>query len=229
MSGRGSAGNAEVVTTAGRPALPGNLRTPALVAVALSTVVFTVLGAHYAGGSGYGPLDGRAEDLVDGAAGRHLSLLAPVELLGSPALVVVAAFVLCGTCLALGRRRLAVVAIVGPGLTGLATTFLKPAIGRTMEFGGYAYPSGHSGGATSIALVAALLLVSLVRAGRTTGIALVVTIAMVAGGTIGIAMIATGAHYPTDTVGGFCAAVAIVLGSALSLERAATWWHATRA
>lgn len=229
MSSADAPGKAGRVTADGRPVLPGNLRTPALVAVALATVVFAVLGAHYAGGSGYGRIDGHAENLVDGAAGSHLWLLQRLTLFGSPPLVVLAAFVLSGVCLALGRRRLAVVAIVGPGLTGLATTFLKPAIGRTMEFGGFAYPSGHTGGATSIALVVALLLVSLVRPGRTTGIALVVSIALVAGGTIGTAMIATGAHYPTDTVGGFCVAVAIVLGSALLLEWAAGWWHAHRA
>jgi membrane-associated phospholipid phosphatase len=111
----------------------------------------------------------------------------------------------------------------------VATTFLKPAIGRTMEFGGFAYPSGHTGGATSIALVVALLLVSLVRPGRSTGIALIVTIALVVGGTIGTALVATGAHYPTDTVGGFCAAVAVVLGTALLLETVTAWWHARRA
>jgi membrane-associated phospholipid phosphatase len=219
------------VTTAGPPAppaLPEHLRRPAAVAVALATVVFVLLGTRYSGESGYGRIDGHAENLVDSLASAHLWILRRLSDLGSPPLVVFAAFALCGLCLALGRRRLAVVAIVGPGLTGVATTFLKPAIGRTMEFSGFAYPSGHTGGATSIALVAALLLVSLVRAGRITGIALIVTIALVVGGTIGTAMVVTGAHYPTDAVGGFCAAVAFVLGTALLLETVAAWWHARR-
>lgn len=210
------------------PALPAYLRRPAAVAVGLATVVFALLGTRYAGESGYGRIDGHAENLVDSLTSAHVWILQRLSELGSPPLVVFAAFAFCGLCLALGRRRLAVVAIVGPGLTGVATTFLKPAIGRTMEFGGFAYPSGHTGGATSIALVAALLLVSLVRPGRITGIALVVTIALVVGGTIGTAMIATGAHYPTDTVGGFCAAVAFVLGTALLLEFVAARWHARR-
>ncbi|MEU7811030.1 phosphatase PAP2 family protein [Pseudonocardia sp. NPDC049154] len=211
------------------PALPAYLRRPAAVAVGLSTVVFALLATRYAGERGYGRIDGHAENLVDSLTSAHSWILQRLSELGSPPLVVFAAFALCGLCLAWGRRRLAVVAIVGPGLTGVATTFLKPAIGRTMEFGGFAYPSGHTGGATSIALVAALLLVSLVRPGRITGIALVVTIALVVGGTIGTAMIATGAHYPTDTVGGFCAAVAFVLGTALLLEFVAARWHARRA
>ena len=41
-------------------------------------------------------------------------------------------------------------------------------------------------------------------------------------------LVATGAHYPTDTVGGFCAAVAFVLGTALLLETVAAWWHGMR-
>ncbi|GAA4673217.1 phosphatase PAP2 family protein [Pseudonocardia yuanmonensis] len=210
------------------PALPEHLRRPAAVAVGLATLVFALLGARYAGQSGHGRLDGHAESLVDPLTSAHLWVLRRLSELGSPPLVVFAAFALCWLCLALGRRRLAVVAIVGPGLTGVATTLLKPAIGRTMEFGGFAYPSGHTGGATSIALVAALLLVSLVRPGRSTGIALIVTIALAVGGTIGTAMAATGAHYPTDTVGGFCVAVAFVLGTALLLETAAAWWHRLR-
>ncbi|MFR9805592.1 hypothetical protein ACL02T_25400 [Pseudonocardia sp. RS010] len=183
------------------PAVPEHLRRPAAVAVGLATVVFALLGVRYAGERGHGVLDGRAESLVDSLASAHLWLLWRFSELGSPPLVVFAAFALCGLCLALGRRRLAVVAIVGPGLTGVATTFLKPAIGRTMEFGGFAYPSGHTGGATSIALVAALLLVSLVRPGRITGIALVVTIALVVGGTIGTAMVATGTRARRTTPG----------------------------
>ena len=56
-------------------------------------------------------------------------------------------------------------AVVGPGLTGVCTTLLKPALGRTIE-GGFAFPSGHTGGATSLGLVAALLVISLLRPGR---------------------------------------------------------------
>ncbi|GAA1860712.1 phosphatase PAP2 family protein [Pseudonocardia ailaonensis] len=210
------------MTPSALPALPAELRRPAAVGVVAATVVFGLLAARYGGDSGYGRVDGHAVSVVDRLTGAHFSLLEQLTRFGSPPLVVAAALLLCAVCLVLGRRRLAVVALVGPGLTGLATTLLKPTIGRTIGDGGYAFPSGHTGGATSIALVAALLLVSLVRPGRTTGIALVVVIALVAGGTIGTAMVAIGAHYPTDTVGGFCAAVALVLGTALALEAVAT-------
>jgi membrane-associated phospholipid phosphatase len=210
------------------PEIPPRLRLPALVLVALAVVVFAAGAATYAGSTGNGSLDLHTESLVAGAASPHEHLFRVLTAFGSPPTVVAGAFGLATVCLALHRRRLAVVAVVGPGLTGLATTLLKPAIGRTTEFGGFAYPSGHTGGATAIALVVALLLVSLVRPGRTTGTALIVTIALVAGGGIGVALVATDAHYPTDTVGGFCAAVALVLGTALALEWAAARWRTRR-
>ena len=42
--------------------------------------------------------------------------------------------------------------------------------------------------------------------------------AVVAGGLVGTGMVVGGSHYPTDVVGGFCAAVAGVLGVALVLD-----------
>jgi len=110
---------------------------------------------------------------------------------------------------------------VGPGVTGVATTLLKPALGRTIGQG-YAFPSGHTGGATALGLVAALLLVSLVRPGRAGGLTMLAVGASVAGGCVGAAMVAADAHYPTDIVGGYCTAVVVVLGGALVLD-ALSW------
>lgn len=39
-------------------------------------------------------------------------------------------------------------------------------------------------------------------------------------------MIVRGVHYPTDTVGGFCAAVFLVLATAVVIDRAAERSHA---
>jgi undecaprenyl-diphosphatase len=38
-----------------------------------------------------------------------------------------------------------------------------------------------------------------------------------------VALIVRDWHYPTDTIGGFCTAVAVVLGTALLIDRAARW------
>jgi len=66
-----------------------------------------------------------------------------------------------------------------------------------------------------------LLLVSLVRPGRVGGLAMLAVGASVAGGCVGAAMVASDAHYPTDTIGGYCTAVVVVLGFALLLDRTA--------
>lgn len=201
-----------------RAAIPTTLRRPAAVGVALAASVFAVLAMHYADTSVGGRLDHRLEAVADSATAARHWLLTYAVALGSPPIVVVGALALAVVCLVLRRRRLAVLAILGPGLTGAATTLSKPAIGRTMEDGGFAYPSGHTGGATALGLLAALLAVSLLRPGRVIGMALVAAGALLAGGIVGVAMVVVGVHYPTDTIGGFCTAVVVVLGLALAIE-----------
>jgi membrane-associated phospholipid phosphatase len=98
---------------------------------------------------------------------------------------------------------------------------LKPALGRTID-GGFAFPSGHTGGGTSLGLVAALLAISLLRPGRVGALVILAVGAVGIGGSVGAAMVALNAHYPTDTVGGFCTAVVVVCGAALLLDRLAT-------
>jgi undecaprenyl-diphosphatase len=133
-------------------------------------------------------------------------------------LVAALAGALAVVCLLLGRRRLAVVAVAGPGLTGITTTLFKPLLGRTID-GGLAFPSGHTGGATALGLVAALLLISLLRPGRGGALAILAAGGLVVGGGVGAAMVASNVHYPTDTLGGFCTAVVMVFGCALLLDR----------
>lgn len=201
------------------PLIPPALRSPAIVAVLVSATVFTVLAVRYSGGSTARWLDYRgawlADDLVPRGAGDLVAL-------GSPAAVVPLAVLVALACVWLGERRLAVVAIAGPGLTGLVTTFGKPVVGRTFD-GEFAYPSGHTGGATALSLVAALLLVRLLapppgpaRAGL-----LVAAGALLGGGTVGAVVVVLDWHYATDAVGGFVVAVAAVLGCALQVDAVA--------
>jgi membrane-associated phospholipid phosphatase len=198
--------------------LPGPLRRPVALAVVAAAVTFVALAVRYAGTSSPGGVDARVDSVVDPLGSAHQWVIKHTAQIGSPPSVVVLALVLSVTCLLLGRRRLAVLALVGPGLTGLCTTLLKPALGRTFD-GWYAFPSGHTGGATSLGLVVGLLLISLLRPGPGGALAILATGALVVGGGVGAAMVASNLHYPTDTLGGFCTAVIVVCGAALALDR----------
>jgi undecaprenyl-diphosphatase len=199
--------------------LPRPLRGPAGAVAAMTVLVAGLLTWRYAGGSDSRWLDRRLQGLV-GSAGPGDRAPDLVIVLGHEVAVVVLAVLIGGVALALGQRRIALLAIVGPGLTGVATTMLKPAIGRTLA-GEYAFPSGHTGGATALGVVTALLLIQVLRTATGASATLLAAGALVSGGTMAVALIAEGDHYPTDTVGGFCVAVAVVLASALVIDRAA--------
>jgi len=207
------------MTAAVPPTLvPEPLRRPVALLVAGAATTFAVLATRYAGTSDAGAVDTRVDAVVDPLGAAHRWLVRHVAALGSPPSVVVLAFAASAVCLVLGRRRLAVLAVVGPGVTGLCTTLLKPALGRTIG-GGFAFPSGHTGGATSLGLIVALLAISLLRPSRAAALAILAAGALVIGGGVGAAMIASNAHYPTDTIGGFCTAIVVVCGGALVLDR----------
>ncbi len=199
--------------------VPRRLRVPVVVVIVIGLAGLLLSALRYGGTSAPGAIDRAARSGLDGLDGLDgQSLWGRVVSLGDPSTVVLSATVLAVVCLLLGHRRLAVVAIAGPGLTGVATTGLKPLIDRTID-GSPALPSGHTGGITSLALVAALLLIA-VAGSR--GLPVLVPAALgvaVAGGLMGVALVARDAHYATDTVAGFCTAVAVVGTVALVVDR----------
>jgi undecaprenyl-diphosphatase len=75
--------------------------------------------------------------------------------------------------------------------------------------------------ATALALVVALLAVDLCRLGRAAGSLLVLATIVLAGAAMGWAEVALGAHYPTDTLGGFGTALAVVPPAAWLVDRVA--------
>jgi undecaprenyl-diphosphatase len=194
------------------------MRGLAVVVVVAATSIVAALGMRYAG-EGYPRwLDQVALTLARDwfpvarrPARLVIGLFDPV-----PLGVLVAA--LTGVCLALKRRRLAVLAVAGPVVSGLATTLLKPLIERTKN-GDLVYPSGHMAACVAVALVLALLLVSLGQPRPWVRIAVLTAIPAVAGAGMGLAMTVTNYHYLTDAVGGFCVAVAVVTSLALLLDR----------
>jgi membrane-associated phospholipid phosphatase len=206
------------VVQSGRPTLlPDRLRLPAVALAALAAVVVGVLGVRYAGDSVPGRVDGHLDRAVDALPGHGIARM--VIDLGSPAFVSVAAAVLAVICLRGRRFRAAALAVAGPGLTGLVTTVGKPAFDRTIGHGGdLAFPSGHTGGATALALVIALLVAGTRRWGPGGTAALAALCAITAGAAVGTGMVVAGQHYPTDVIGGFCTATAAVLAVALVLD-----------
>jgi membrane-associated phospholipid phosphatase len=192
-------------------------RGRALVVVLVALLVTAALGWRYAGDAQPAWSDQVALSLTRewfpmprGLAKAIISAYDPVPL----TIVIV---VLTGVCLALGRRRLAFLMVAGPVLTGVAVTVAKPLIDRTKN-GDLSYPSGHMGAAVAIAVVVALLLVSLFGARRWVT-ALAVAVPILWGAVVGLAMTVTNYHYWTDAVGGFCVAVAVVLSLAVLIDR----------
>jgi membrane-associated phospholipid phosphatase len=204
-----------------RPALPPALRLPIGVIAVLAGVVVVVLAVFYAGDTVAGPADRGIRNMILAVFPEPERAALVIDRFGAPLTVLVLAGALAVVCSALGRHRLAVVAVAGPGLTGAVTTGLKPLVARTIHEGFLAYPSGHTGAVTALALVAMLLVVDALGTGPLTGTLLVVGGAAAAGGTMSVAQIALYAHYATDTLGGFCAAVAVVPAAALLADTVA--------
>lgn len=126
-------------------------------------------------------------------------------------------------------RRWAIVAfaVVGPGsAVVLSTVILKPIVHRlfghvddvtTAVFGpGYAFPSGHETGLASATTVLSVLLLRGPLEVRTKAIGLGVTVVWTVAGAAGL--VRNGYHFVTDTIGGACVAIVVVLGTALVVD-----------
>jgi membrane-associated phospholipid phosphatase len=136
-----------------------------------------------------------------------------VDFLGEP---VGSALVMAGlvaATLPLRSWRWTALAVVGPGVTVVLTTVVKPLVGRTINGPHLSYPSGHTAYAAAVGLVAALLLA------RRFGGFVPLTILVPAGcaAAMAWAQVSLGAHYVTDTVGGYATALAVTATAALLL------------
>lgn len=135
------------------------------------------------------------------------------------AVAVLAVFVV--VFLHMGNRRAVVLAVAGPGATVAITMVMKPLVGRTINDGYLSFPSGHTASATAFALVATLVAVD-----RNPGHAwFLVVVPTVAGAAMAWAQVLLNAHYPTDTIGGFCAALAVVPAVAWAIDGVADRYY----
>ncbi|MDI5912051.1 phosphatase PAP2 family protein, partial [Streptomyces sp. 12257] len=203
--------------------LPPSLRARLALVAALAALVVVVLAVLYAGHGQPGRVDRwlikPTEDSVR-PPWRRVALT--LDFLGEPAgsAMVVAAAVT--GCLLLRRPRAAVLMVAGAGLAVGTATLLKHLVGRTIHGAdNLSYPSGHTTFLTALAVVAALLATDRLGLGRTAGTSLVLAAALVAGAAMGWAEVALGAHYPTDALGGWCTALAVVPATAWLVDRIA--------
>lgn len=198
------------------PLLHPSLRRRTAAAVLVVATVFAVLAGRYAGGSSARWFDARTESLVEDITPRTRWIVTLIEV-GSPPVVIASAALAALVSLWFGFRRLALLAVVGPGLTGALATLSQPLVGRTVD-GDWAYPSGHAAGATSLALVAAFALVALLRPDPPWAATLIAGIGVLAGAAMTVLVVAGDWHYTTDAVGGFLVAFASVLCCALLID-----------
>ena len=202
-------------------ALPPVLRAPLAMSAAPATVVLVALGILHFRDSGLTGIDAVFLPSIDGVQPpwRYLALV--FDFGGEPVGSVILIALLAGVCFLAHRVRTAVLTVLGVVVTVAVTTGLKPLVGRTIHGEFLSYPSGHTALATALALIIALLLTDRLALGRVAAVLLALGMALVAGVAMGWAEVALGAHYPTDAVGGFCAALAAVPLTAWALDRVA--------
>ncbi|WP_328416047.1 phosphatase PAP2 family protein [Streptomyces violaceus] len=201
--------------------LPPPLRLWLGLIAALAALVVVGLGVLYADHSEPGTVDGWIQSPVDGVGPPWRYLALATDSLGEPAGAATLVVATVTGCLLLRRPRAAVLIVAGTGLAVGTTKLLKPLVGRTIHDGHLSYPSGHTAFLTALALVVALLATGRLALGRTAGTLLVLAAALVAGAAMGWAQVALGAHYPTDTLGGWCTALAVVPATAWLVDRMA--------
>ena len=100
----------------------------------------------------------------------------------------------------------------------MATTslVLKPVIDRTRG-GDLAFPSGHTTAVGSMALAAAIMLMSWTDAPKVLRGAGVAVLALLVG-AVGASMVGRGYHYPSDTIGAVAVILAVVPLIALAVD-----------
>ncbi|MFE3073060.1 phosphatase PAP2 family protein [Streptomyces sp. NPDC059247] len=201
--------------------LPPALRSTLGPAAVLAALVVLLLGVLYGDRGGPGTVDERIAAALDDLRPPWRTLALAVDFLGEPAGAAALIVAAVAGCLLLRRPRAAVFVVLGTGVPVVATTLLKHVVGRTINGGHLSYPSGHTAFLTALALVAGVLAAGRLGLGRAAGALLVLTGALLAGGAMGWAQVALDAHYPTDTVGGWCTALAAVPALARLTDRAA--------
>ncbi|MGW1280043.1 phosphatase PAP2 family protein [Streptomyces tsukubensis] len=219
-SGPGDGGHPPGRPTGGAaPAVPPPLRTALGPVAAFGALLVAVLGLLYADRDRPGAIDERIVSAVADVRPPWRYAALAVDFLAEPAGAAILVVAAVTGCLLLRHLRAAVLFVVGTGLTVATTKLLKPLVGRTINGEFLSYPSGHTAFLTAFAVMVALLAAGRFGLGRTAGILLVLAAALVAGAAMGWAQVALNAHYPTDTLGGWGTALAVIPATAWLVDR----------
>lgn len=206
----------------GSQLLPENLRRPVASVAAGCSVVLVVLAVLLGHTSTPTAFDTWGQHLVRGLHALPTGWTDVAVAPGEPVFVVAVAVLVAAWCTWKRHWRPATIVVAGPGLTGIAELVLKPLVGRTIATGDLAFPSGHTAGATALVLALTLVVAGVVRERRelalTVGVLATVAVAMI----VAVGLVAERAHYPTDTIGGFCLAVAVTVVATLVIDRVAS-------
>ncbi|HEY0450385.1 phosphatase PAP2 family protein [Actinophytocola sp.] len=203
------------------PTLPPALRRPLAVLAVLAAVVVVALGVRFAGESSAGPLDAKLLPWLESSTSAYRPLALTIDFAGEPVGLASLVVLLTAVSLLLRRPRMAVLVVLGTGLTITATTAIKPFVNRHIHGDFLSYPSGHTASATALAMIAVMLAWHRLR--PVAAFALMLAVALVVGAAAAWAQAGLVAHYPTDTVGGWCTALAVVPATAWLIDRAAAW------
>jgi membrane-associated phospholipid phosphatase len=198
-------------------ALPRGIRAPLAAAGLLGAVVAVTMGVMFAGqatGSGPDSLVAAALDLrkTDSSAAYAVSWI--VQTLFDPIPAVVLILLLASACLLCGQRRLAALAVAGPAAADAIVIFMKHVVGRTIHDGSLTFPSTHTAHSSAFAMVTGLLAAAVLNLEARAAAALVLGAAAVTALAMGWALVAGNVHYATDTLAGFCVAIAVVPAAA---------------
>ena len=204
--------------------LPASLRAYALGLIGACVLVTLVLGVRYANTTGPGRIDRNFDVRIKARLADHHGLLERLVNLGDPQVIVAWSILLSLVCLLLRRWRGALLCLVGPAIAGGLTDYiLKPLINRDYGGAGYSFPSGHTTGAFAVAICVIVLLLNrnelYIELRVLLGLVGIGLAAGVATGVVGL-----GYHYTTDTIGGFCVALGVVLALAILIDAFAERW-----